>query len=105
MISGRGSGSVIRESGSHARQMETAGFFKSRSRNRPTRGKPKLLFDRLETRDLLTNLPPGFSESVVASGLVDPTAMALRPMAACSFLSKPASCGSSKTASSWARRF
>ncbi len=57
----------------------SAGFFNSRPRNRATRAKPELLFDHLETRDLLTNLPPGFSETVVASGLVDPTAMAFAP--------------------------
>ena len=57
----------------------SAAFFKSRPRNRATRAKPELLFDHLETRDLLTNLPPGFSETVVASGLVDPTAMAFAP--------------------------
>ena len=57
----------------------SAGFFNRRPRDRRTRGKTEFHFDRLETRDLLTNLPPGFSETVVASGLIDPTAMALAP--------------------------
>src|SRR5262249_32498977 len=35
--------------------------------------------DFLEARELLTNLPPGFSETVVASGLASPTAMDFTP--------------------------
>ena len=36
--------------------------------------------------------PAGFSEELVASGLNAPAAMALPPMAACSFVSRQATC-------------
>jgi glucose/arabinose dehydrogenase len=36
-------------------------------------------FDRLETRELLTNLPPGFSETILATGINAPTAMDFAP--------------------------
>jgi glucose/arabinose dehydrogenase len=36
-------------------------------------------FDLLEARELLTNLPPGFSETILATGISAPTAMAFAP--------------------------
>src|SRR3954447_3785733 len=52
-------------------------FRRSDARSRTRTLRPG--FDSLETRALLTNLPPGFSEAVVASGINRPTAMDFAP--------------------------
>ena len=52
-------------------------FRRSDARSRTRTLRPG--FDSLETRSLLTNLPPGFSEAVVASGINRPTAMDFAP--------------------------
>ena len=63
-----------------------------------------LLFTTLAAAAQAATLPAGFTETRVATGLSNPTAMAFAPTAACSSACRAASSASSRTAPCCPRR-